>query len=130
MQDRNRLYAALLTGALGIVGAPASFAHSEWPESPHKEWFQSLQRPDNHLNPSRDEKSRYCCGMADVVDTKFKVESTGGQYPHDTWYAWLNGAWVKVPPGKIVPEFAPTGRGYLFVLGNTIQCFVKPKGSS
>jgi hypothetical protein len=130
MQDRNRLYAALLTGALGIVGAPASFAHSEWPESPHKEWFQSLQRPDNHLNPSRDEKSRYCCGMADVVDTKFKVESTGGQYPQDTWYAWLNGAWVKVPPGKIVPEFAPTGRGYLFVLGNTIQCFVKPKGSS
>jgi hypothetical protein len=130
MQITHRLCAALLTGALAIMGAQSACAHSEWPDGPHKEWFQSLQRPDNHLNPRRDEKSRYCCGMADVVDTKFKVESSGGAYPQDTWYAWLNGSWVKVPPEKIVPEFAPTGRGYLFILGNTIQCFVKPKGGS
>jgi hypothetical protein len=41
-------------------------------------------RLDNHLNPRRDEKSRYCCGMADVVDTRFKVESTGAAYPRGT----------------------------------------------
>jgi len=128
VQDGKRLCAALLASALVVVGTPA-FGHGEWPDGPHKDWFQNLQRPDNHLNPGRDEKSRYCCGAADVVDTRFKVESTGGSHPQDTWYAWLNETWVRVPPEKTVPEFAPDGRGYLFILGNSIQCFVRPRGS-
>jgi hypothetical protein len=103
-------------------------ARGEWPDSPHKSWFQNLQRPDSHLNPQRDEKSRYCCGIADTVDTKFKVESTGGPHPDDVWCAWLNETWVKIPPEKIVSDFAPNGRAYLFLLGNSIQCFVRPKG--
>jgi hypothetical protein len=127
VRDGKRQCAALLAGAVIGLGTQAS-GHSEWPDGPHKHWFQSLQRPDNHLNPGRDEKSRYCCGAADVVDTKFKVERTGGPYPEDTWYAWLNETWVRVPSQKIVPDFAPDGRGYLFILGNSIQCFVRPKG--
>ena len=47
-----------------------------------------------------DPKSLYCCGEADVVKTKFKVESTGGPHPEDVWYAWLNEAWVQIPPGR------------------------------
>ena len=37
-------------------------------------------------------------------------------YPEDTWYAWLNGKWVRIPPEKIVPDYAPDGQAYLFVL--------------
>jgi hypothetical protein len=128
LQRAHRVCAAVLAIALVLAWVPPSFARGEWPDSPHKAWFQNLQRPDNHLNPHRDEKSRYCCGIADVVDTKFKVESTGGQHPDDVWYAWLNEAWVRIPSEKIIDEFAPNGRAYLFMLAGTIQCFVKPKG--
>ena len=50
------------------------FALGEWPDGPHKEWFENLRRPDNHLHPERnvDPKSQYCCGAADVVKTRFK----------------------------------------------------------
>ena len=105
-------------------------AGGEWPDGPYREWFQNLQRPDNHLHPERDldAKSRYCCGAADIVKTQFKVESEGGQYPEDTWYAWLEGSWIKIPPLKIVKDYAPNGQPYLFMLAGTIQCFVRPKG--
>jgi hypothetical protein len=128
MRRRHCLCAALLAAALGFVGVNSSSAGGEWPDSPHRAWFKQLQRPDNHAHPYRDEKSLYCCDIADTVDTKFKVEKTGGPYPEDAWYAWLNDAWVKIPPEKIVPDFAPTGRAYLFLLAGTIQCFVKPRG--
>jgi hypothetical protein len=99
-------------------------------DGPHKEWLQSLKRPDNDRNPHRqmDPKSLYCCGEADIVRTKFKVESTGGRYPDDHWYAWLNDAWTLIPPEKILQEYAPDGEAYLFVLAGTIQCFVRPRG--
>ena len=119
---------AALAGTVVLACALPCFAGGEWPDSPYKAWFENLQRPDNHLNPHRDEKSRSCCGVADVVDTKFKVESTVGQHPEDAWYAWLNESWVRIPPEKIVDDFAPNGRAYLFVLAKTIQCFVRPKG--
>ena len=63
--------------------AAPCFARGEWPDGPHKEWFENLRRPDNHLHPERDVdvKSQYCCGAADVVKTRFKVEMAGGEYP-------------------------------------------------
>jgi hypothetical protein len=33
-----------------------------------------------------------------------------------------------VPPEKIVPDYAPDGQAYLFLLADTIQYFVRPKG--
>jgi hypothetical protein len=62
------------------------------------------------------------------VKTKFKVEPGDERYPEDRWYAWLKDEWVRVPPEKIVPDFAPDGQAYLFLLADTIQCFVPPKG--
>ena len=62
------------------------------------------------------------------MQTKFKVENAGGQYPEDTWYAWLKDSWVRIPPEKIVNDFSPNGQPYLFLLADTIQCFVPPKG--
>ena len=86
--------------------------------------------PTTDLNPSRkiDQKSLFCCGIADTVKTKFKVEPGDERYPEDRWYAWLKDDWVLVPSEKIVPDFAPDGQAHLFLLAGTIQCFVRPKG--
>ena len=102
---------AAATAAATGMAVPA-FAAGEWPDGPNKLWFEGLQRPDNHLNPSRkvDPKSLFCCGIADTVKTKFKVEPGDERYPEDRWYAWLKDDWVRVPAEKIVPDFAPDGQ--------------------
>jgi hypothetical protein len=130
MVPRTVLRAAALVAAILLALAGTGLGRGEWPDGPYKEWFQNLKRPDNAQHPYRalDPKSLYCCGAADVVKTKFKVESAGGRYPEDQWYAWLNDAWEVIPPEKIHPEFAPNGEAYLFMLAGTVQCFVRPKG--
>jgi hypothetical protein len=121
---------AISAAAISLVFPVTALTRGEWPDGPNKEWFQNLQRPDNDAHPSRmlDPKSLSCCGAADVVKTKFKVESIGNQYPEDTWYAWLDDSWTKIPAEKIVKDHAPNGQPYLFMLAGTIQCFVPPKG--
>ena len=121
---------ALLAAAIFLVFGTTALAHGDWPEGPHKSWFENLQRPENHLNPHRalDPKSLYCCGAADVVKTKFKVEPGGDRYPEDVWYAWLNETWTRIPPEKIVKDHAPDEQAHLFMLASTIKCFVRPKG--
>jgi hypothetical protein len=114
--------------ALWLLCPPASYAGGEWPDGPNKAWFENLQRPDNDKNPTRNYKSRFCCGVADTVKTKFKVEPGDGNYPEDRWYAWIEEEWTPVPPEKIVRDHAPDGQPYLFMLAKTIQCFVPPKG--
>jgi len=76
-----RLGAAALAACISIALSSAAFPRGEWPDGPNKAWFENLQRPDNHLHPYRQKepKSLYCCGEADVVKTKFKVESNGGR---------------------------------------------------
>ena len=103
-----------------VATAPC-FALGEWPGGPHKEWFE-------HSEQNVDPKSQHCCGAADVVRTRFKVAMAGGEYPEDSWYAWLNDLWTTIPPEKIVEGHAPNGQPYLFMLAGTIQCFVRPKG--
>ena len=102
----------------------------EWPDGPNKEFLKNLQRPDNWKSPSRwpNPDSLSCCDAGDTVKTKFKVELGGGPHPEDRWYAWINGEWVLVPPEKIVPDYAPDGTPYLFMMAGTIQCFVRPRG--
>ena len=102
----------------------------EWPDGPNKEFLKNLQRPDNWKNPSRwpNPNSLSCCDAGDTVQSKFKVEQGDGPHPEDRWYAWINGEWVLVPPDKIVPDYAPDGTPYLFMMAGTIQCFVRPRG--
>ena len=117
--------------AMVLVLLPTELlAGGEWPDSPNKAWFENLQRPDNGKNLHRqaDPKSLFCCGVADTVKTKFKVEEVNERYPEDRWYAWLKNDWVLIPPEKIVQDYAPDGQPYLFLLADTIQCFVRPKG--
>ena len=123
--------------AITVIAAPLffavtehSFARGEWPEGPYKHWFQTLERPDNDKHPYRDPKSRSCCGAADVVKTKFKVENGNEKYPEDRWYAWINDDSIPIPPEKIVKDHAPNGQPYLFMLAGTVQCFVRPKGGT
>ena len=115
---------------LFVATCSGSFAGGDWPDGPDKGFLQSLQRPDNEQNPHRkiDPKSLSCCGAADTVKTRYRVESSGGPYPEDVWYAWLNEQWIRVPPEKIVKGYAPDGQPFLFLLAGTIQCFVRPKG--
>ena len=124
------LHLAMALAVLLVSGPDAGRAGGEWPDGPYKDWFQNLQRPDNDSHPERklDPKSLSCCGAADVVRTKFRVENNGGQYPEDTWFAWLNESWTRIPNEKIVKDHAPNGQPYLFMLAGTIQCFVRPKG--
>ena len=103
-------------------------AGGEWPDGPNKAWFQNLQRPDNDKNPQRDHKSRFCCGVADTVKTRFKVEPGTEKYPEDRWYAWIKDEWLPIPQDKIVNGYAPDGQAYLFMLAGTVQCFVRPRG--
>jgi hypothetical protein len=126
---RLTLVASALATALAGVALPAC-AGGEWPEGPNKLWFEQLQRPDNHLEPYRksDPKSLFCCGIADTVKTKFKVEAGTERHPEDRWFAWLKEEWVLIPSEKIVPDHAPDGQAYLFLLAGTVQCFVRPKG--
>ena len=116
--------------AMMFVLPSQAVAGGEWPDSPNKAWFEKLQRPDNDRNPHRqsDPKSLFCCGAADTVKTKFKVEAGNERYPEDRWYAWLKNDWVLIPPEKITQDYAPDGQPYLFLLADTIQCFVRPKG--
>src|SRR5262249_3965870 len=125
----------LLRGFAAGVAAMISFAFpsellagGEWPDGPNKRWFQGLQRPDNDKNPYRAEKSRSCCGVAEAGKTKVKVEAGDEKYPEDRWYAWIKDEWIPIPPDKIVLDYAPDGQPYLFMMGATVQCFVRPKG--
>ena len=123
-------WSALLAAAISILFSTTGLTHGDWPEGPHKEWFQNLQRPDNNQHPYRqsDPKSLFCCGIADTVKTKFKVEAGNERYPEDRWFAWLKDEWALIPSEKIVEDHAPDGQAYLFMLAGTVQCFVRPKG--
>ena len=66
--------AAGLIASVPLALSTELFAGGDWPDGPNKHWFQGLKRPDNAKHPYRDEKSLFCCGVADTVKTKFKVE--------------------------------------------------------
>ena len=74
------LAAAFAAAASSIAPAQAG---GEWPDGPNKAWFEKLQRPDNHLAPYRniDPKSLSCCGIADTIKTKFRVEAGTASIP-------------------------------------------------
>src|SRR5262249_16765137 len=52
-------WSALLAAAISLVFCTTGLTHEDWPDGPHKEWFQNLQRPDNDAPPHRrlDHKS-------------------------------------------------------------------------
>jgi len=111
----------------------------QWPAGPLRNYFEQLQRPDNNKRSHTDGDLRSCCGAGDVVKTRFRVEAGNNKHPDDVWYAWLHGKWAKIPPETIVPDYAPDGRAYLFMLtlydpnvgtssDQQIVCFVRPKG--
>ena len=60
-----------------------AFAGGEWPDGPNKLWFEQLQRPDNHLAPYRnmDQKSLFCCGIADTVKTNLRSSRATNAIP-------------------------------------------------
>jgi hypothetical protein len=122
--------------ALLAFAAPA-FAHEHPKSNLNAHFLDTLERPDNATNPARNMagtfNSRLCCTDQDAVKVDYEmVVPDGAQYPEPEWYVWidLDGTGVKrvrVPPEKIVEDYAPTGQAYAFVLGHSIQCFVRPQ---
>jgi hypothetical protein len=92
-----------------------------WPNTPLSRYFKGLQGPDNHLRQWDENQPMSCCGIADTVKTKFKVEPGGGPHLEDTWHAWLDNAWVRIPSEKIVPDHAPDGQAYLLTALNSAR---------
>jgi hypothetical protein len=124
----------LCVGALFALLAWAcpAFAHEHPTNNSDGRFLDMLERPDNAAHPSRDMKSRLCCTDQDAVKVDYElVLPVGGKYAEPDWYVWidLDGKGLKrvrVPPEKIVKGHAPTGQAYAFILGQTIQCFVRP----
>ena len=123
-----------------MLATTFAFAADPWPDGPNSRFFKSLERPDNHKRPYQDKHTKSCCGPGDVVKTQFRVVPADSTHPQDTWFAWLKGTWVRIPDDKIVSDYAPDGKAYLFVMyvGNAhdltspgfdeILCFVRPQG--
>ena len=119
--------------ALLVLHASCGALAHDHPPGIDGEFLNTLERPDNHGHPSRNSpggthNSLLCCTDQDAVEVKYRVERGSGKYPQDVWYVWFKETWTKVEEEKISPEHAPSGQAYIFVLGNTIQCFVRPKG--
>lgn len=120
-----------------LAFACPAFAHEHPKGNIDSHFLDTLERPDNASNPSRNLagtfNSRLCCTNQDAVKVDYDmVVPDGGKYPEPEWYVWidLDGTGVKkvrVPPEKIVEGYSPTGQAYAFVLGHTIQCFVRPQ---
>ena len=120
-----------------LAFASPAFAHEHPKDNLDAHFLDTLERPDNAANPARNMagtfNSRLCCTDQDAVKVDYEmVVPDGGKYPEPEWYVWidLDGTGVKrvrVPPEKIVEDYAPTGQAYAFVLGHTIQCFVRPQ---
>ena len=51
-------FSRVLPAAIALFMPLKAFAGGEWPDGPNKAWFQNFERPDNHLNPMRDQMSR------------------------------------------------------------------------
>ena len=129
---------ACWVAAVSVLLAFASaFAHEHPKDNLDAHFLDTLERPDNAANPARNMagtfNSRLCCTDQDAVKVNYEmVVPQGGKYPEPEWYVWidLDGTGVKrvrVPREKIVEDYAPTGQAYAFVLGHTIQCFVRPQ---
>ena len=129
--------------AAALLSAAVAHAGGDWPDGPNKRFFESLQRPDNYKRPDQDEHIKSCCGAGDIVKTQFRVvpAADSSKHPQDAWFAWLKGKWVRIPPEKVVPDYAPDGQAYLFIMqvdseqsdfgphaSDIIICFVRPKG--
>lgn len=128
MRIKRALLITLSVSVFALTAVQPGYSRGDWPDNSLSQWFKALKRPDGQKNPDWDEKSRYCCDIADAVKTKFKLKKAdGARYPKDAWYAWINDNWLQIPSEKIVEGFAPNGEGYVFLMAGTIQCFVRPR---
>jgi hypothetical protein len=126
------LHMRIILAALLVMQASCNALAHDHPPGIDSEFLNTLERPDNHKHPSRKtpgtHNSLLCCTDQDAVKVKYRVERQSSTYPQDIWYVWFKETWTKVDDEKISPEYAPSGQAYIFVLGNSIQCFVRPKG--
>ena len=62
--------------AAAMSTAVPALAGGEWPDGPNKLWFESLQRPDNHLAPYRKLDRSRCSVAASPTPSKPSLRSS------------------------------------------------------
>jgi hypothetical protein len=84
-----------------LAFACPAFAHEHPKGNIDSHFLDTLERPDNASNPSRNLagtfNSRLCCTNQDAVKVDKMVVRDGGKYPEPEWYVWidLDGTGVK-----------------------------------
>jgi hypothetical protein len=73
-------------------------------------WFESLERPD---------VGGSCCSISDCRRVQSRVGARG-------YEVLLDGAWVPVPPYRVVHRENPVGEAISCARGHVIICFVPP----
>ena len=81
------LFALILNQAAAAQEGYLGHGHDTW----HRSFYQSLQRPD-----TKDP----CCNLTDC-------RPTSGRQVDGHYEVKVNGAWVSVPPDKILKQSAP-----------------------
>ena len=76
----------LSTGAMAQEGH-IGHDHPKW----HQDFYQHLVRPDTNVS---------CCSLSDC-------RPTSGRVVGDHYEVKVNGAWIAVPPDKVVKRSAP-----------------------
>jgi hypothetical protein len=81
------LFGLILNQAAAAQEGYLGHGHDRW----HRSFYQSLQRPDTKAP---------CCNLTDC-------RPTSGRQVDDHYEVKVNGAWVSVPPAKILKQSAP-----------------------
>jgi hypothetical protein len=107
----RRLPERALAALLWAIAASAAAAPPQNADPALAPWFRSLLQPGTSVS---------CCALADCRPTDYRISA-------DHYEALVGGAWVAVPPDKILDRTDnPTGRAVVcWTPQRGIMCFVR-----
>ena len=105
-------FASMLVGAAAF----AQDGHHGQGHAEHHDWYQQLKQPGTGFS---------CCNgttngvEGDCRPTRAYLNDDG------SWYAFLDGRWVPVPPRVVLKQLAPDGRSHICASkSGLIYCFL------
>jgi hypothetical protein len=107
----RRLAERAVAALLWLVAVSAAAAPPQNADPALAPWFRSLLQPGTSVS---------CCALADCRPTDYRITA-------DHYEAFVGGAWVTVPPDKILDRTDnPTGRAVVcWTPQRGIMCFVR-----
>jgi hypothetical protein len=141
MSDLKWYEMAVLIAA--VVAIPVLFgvtaSHSrpsaQWAQSSpeRQDWFERARRPDAPDKSGDWHSTQSCCAEdTDAYETD-EFETEGGELFATITEGEMVGTRVHIPKDKIVTDLEflrknPTGHGWIWMIGNTVFCYVLPSG--